>query len=292
MKHKNRLIITLICLFLIICISIIIIPKKNFDNLSGKILFRDPLSDGTKKPDQGLVLLDPLTKVINPIGIHGYNSKFMGSISKILVEKGSGKIGIYDVLTKETKQVYQSENPSTQSYKIGYINEDHFSIVDRGQLILVNINDGSKKVLTEDIGIDIHSWSGDGNTVYYSLYSNNQKDSLYKLNIVTNTKEFLFEGRCPQVSKDGTLIAYIPDYQKSVLKVKQLNGKNEWEYYGPVLKYCFSPNGQYLATVEYWRGFGYYDGYTVKILDYKTGKTQTVVPKYANGQCWDIDWEE
>lgn len=32
--------------------------------------------------------------------------------------------------------------------------------------------------------------------------------------------------------------------------------------------------------------------HTVKIVDYKTGNAQTVVPKYANGQCYDIDWAE
>lgn len=264
--------------------------KLNTNTISGKILFRDPIIEGGTK-SQGLVILDPSTTSITPIGVYGENARFMGSASKVLV--GSvNEIEIFDILTKEIVYVYQIDNPSTQGGEIAYVDENHFSIVEGDKLILVDIQNNSKTVIAEDIGNGIHSWSSDGNNVYYSTHPEGENNKICRLNIETNKKEILFNGITPRISNDGNFVAYSSDGMNRKLIVKDLQNGEEWGYDGSPVKFCFSPDSEYIAVVEYWREPWYFDGYTVKIWDYKAGKTQIVVPKYANGQCWDIDWAE
>lgn len=265
------------------------IPTKT---ISGKILFRDPLIEGMDKPDQGLVLLDPFTTAMTPAGIFGGNARFMGNSSKLLVNEAQGKVVLFDLETKETIQVYQADTPYISAVEISYVDERHFSVVEENKLILVNIENGEKRIIAEDIGNSIHSWSNDGTTLYYSVHSEGKNDQIVRLNVKTDQKEYLFDGFSPKVSKDGNLIAYFLDGDRTKLIVKELNGKKQWEYTAPMVNFCLSPNGEYIATVEWWRGIEFYMGCTVKIVDYKAGKTQTVVPKYAGGQCYDIDWAE
>lgn len=266
--------------------------KEPTKTISGKILFRDPLTEGRDKPDQGLVLLDPLTSSITPIEIFGGKARFMGQNSKVIVDIAQGKVVLFDLQTKETIPVYQAETPYISTIDMSYVDEKHFSVVEESKLILVNIEDGTKKIIVEDIGNGVHSWNGDGKIVYYSMYSTEGKNQIVKLNVETGQREYMFDGICPHVSRNGNLIAYFPDGNKTKLIVKELEGKNQWEYTAPMVNFCLSPDGESIASVEWWRGVGFYMGCTVKIVDYKTGKAQTVVPKYAGGQCFDIDWAE
>ncbi len=266
--------------------------ELNTKAISGKILFRDPLIDKSNTPDQGLVLLDPFTTAITPIGIFAGNARFTGSATKVLVDTALGKVELFDLETKESVQVYQSEIPFIQGLDIAYVDEKHFSLVEESKLILVNIMDGFKKVIAEDVGNHIHSWSGDGKTVYYSMHPTDENNKICRLNIETNKKEILFDGIAPRVSKDGNLIAYYSNDTDEKLIVKDLQSDHEWKYDGAPVKFCLSPDGEYVAVVEQWRGPWFYAGHTVKIWDYKANKSQTVVPKYANGQCVDIDWIE
>ena len=273
------------------------IPIELTKTISGKILFRDPLVEGMNKPNQGLVLLDSQSTAITPIGIFGGNARFMGNTSKILVDTGLGEIELYDIDTKNTIQVYQAETPYISSIDISYVDEKHFSVTEENKMFLVNIQDNSKKKIVEEKNsIGTHSWCNNGKNVYYSAYTvaeNNQVlNQIFKLNVETGQREYLYDGIYPKVSKDGRLIAYFPNGDRTKLIIKELNGKGQWEYTAPMVKFCFSPDGEYIASVERWRGPWYYEGYTVKIVDYKTGNAQTVVPKYANGQCYDIDWAE
>lgn len=267
----------------------------DLNTISGKILFRDPLIEGNVNLDKGLVLLDPLTTEITPIGIFGGNARFTSLATKILVGVAN-TVELFDVETKEKVLVYQSKNLAQAGGDIAYVDETHFSIAESNKIILVDLQNGSETEVVEATGIRTHSWSKDGETVYYSTYttedSNKVSNHIFKLNIKTGQKEYLFDGICPKVSQDGDLIAYFPDRNRTKLIVRELDGENLWEYTAPMVDFCFSPGGEYIASVEWWRGPWYYDGYTVKILDYKIGKAQTIVPKYANGQCFDIDWAE
>jgi len=264
--------------------------ELNTKTISGKILFRDPMIEGGTE-SQGLVVLDPFTTKITPIGIFGENARFMGATSKVLV--GSvNKIEMFDISTKEAVEVYKIDNPATKGGNIAYVDEKHFSIVEESRLLLVNIENRTKTIITEDVGNGIHSWSGNGKTVYYSTHPAGEKNKICRLNIETNKKEVLFDGIAPRVSKDGNLLAYYTAGTNGKLIVKDLQSNQEWKYDGAPVKFCFSPDSRYIAVVEYWRGPWYFDGYTVKIWDYKENKSQTVVPKYAQGQCFDIDWAE
>lgn len=261
--------------------------RLNTKTIEGKILFRDPMINGVN--DRGLVLLDPFTTEITPIDFSGGIARFMGSTSKIITEKGIGTIELFDTDTKEGTILYETQNQQLTTYNIAYAGNNQFSVVDGSQLILVNIGTEEQTILTEDLGNSEHCWSGDGKYVYYSSRpeSTNQ---INRLNIETGEKDYLLDGIRPRISKDGSLLAYMTYGLDEKLIIKELNGEKEWVYPGAALMYCFSPDGQYLAVVEYWPGPWFYDGYTVKIWDFKAGKEQTVVPRYANGQCCDIDW--
>lgn len=291
MKIKyNLLLITLLCLLLNGCATNgqqQAPSELSTKTINGKILFRDPMINGSN--DRGLVLLDPFTTEITPIGFFGGAARFMDSTSKIIAEKGIGTIMLFDTDTKESSILYETQNQQLTTYNIAYAGNNRFSVVDSSKLVLINIETGEQTILTEDLGNSEHCWSGDGKYVYYSSRpeSTNQ---INRLNTETGEKDYLLDGIRPRISKDGSLLAYMTYGLDEKLIIKELNGEKEWVYPGAALMYCFSPDGQYLAVVEYWRGPWFYDGYTVQIWDFKAGKKQTVVPRYANGQCCDIDW--
>jgi len=257
-------------------------------NISGKILFKSPMSSGDTQEYAGLVLLDPLTKEIVSIDIHAGRAKFMGNTSKILADVAGG-VATIDLQSGETNIVCTTFDALSVS-AISYVNEEYISVTDQYKLYLVNIHDGSNRVLVDSV-TGIHSWSGDGKLLYYSS-GLGEDIAIYVLNLETGEDTYVCKGLNPNVSRDGTKLMYRPDRETREIVVKDLVTGKEWRYNNATVRSCFSPDGEYVAIVEYWRGSGYYLGYSVVIWDYKLDITQVVVPKYANGQCFDIDWAE
>ncbi len=255
--------------------------------LSGKIQVRNPWENDFAKIKESYAFIDAETAEIIPSGIPHTLLCFMGNGSKVLINIDNDAV-LYDMETKEAISVYTPDEAegSIIDWEYSYVDEQHFSIAQWSKLILVDIETGEKRVIAEDVGSAVHSWANDGKTVYYS-----SEGEIVKLNVETGQKTYMFKGSHPQVSKDGELIAYYPDRPNQVI-VQELNGENRWKYRAPVMDFCFSPDGKYLACFQWWRGWGLYFGGTLKIADYKTGRTKTVIPKFNAGQCYDIDWVE
>ena len=293
-KFKSKL--TLI-LLLIICSCLFwhIYKTKELQltNISGKILLTDPLSYKENHIDRGLVLLDPVTTEMYPIGVEAVPAYFVNP-SQVLLANFVDTVELFDIHTKESKVVYQlnKDKVGTQCGEIGCIDKTHFSMVVNNKLILVDIDNNVEKILAEDVGNDKHSWDKNNMTVYYSSTSNGKCDQICSINIESMHKEYLFEGYSPKISNDGNLIAYLTEVGNGKkLIIKELHGDKQWEYNAPIWDFCFDPSGKYIASVEWWRGIGYFQGYMLKIVDYKTNKTKIIVEKYSNGRCFSIDWK-
>lgn len=259
-------------------------------NINGKIIFQDPATEGGNR---GLVILSLPQKSVSPLGIYGDKARFMDSDSRIIVSHMDGKVSLYDTKSNTQKVVYKSENKEMGRYEIASVDKSHFSVVDNNNLFLVNICDGTKKKMFNYANSE-YSWANNGKTLYYDKKIDG-KTRIIKYDIDTGKEVQIDVGSSPRISKDGSVIVYWCESpiknEGHYLKVKNLNTNEEWKYTWPIFDYCLSPDGKYLATVEHWRGIGFYKAYTVKVVDYKNGKSKKVLDKYANG-CTDIDWIE
>lgn len=277
----RRVIVLLIIGFC--CLGIVLLFNTSIDlkTLSGQILLQNFSS-----AEQGLIMFKPSTKEISSIGAYASNARYMGSTSTVLLETGTGKIELFDIKTRETELLYQSNDNTSSISCITYVCKDTISLAEQDKLILINLQDNSKKIVVEDIGNGIHSWSSNAQRVYYS----NKNNQIFELNIETGQKEYLANGTCPKVSQDNNLIAYFSS-DRTKLVIKELNGTQYWEYVAPMINFCFSPNSQYLATIEHSRNFDFPMGYVVKIIDYTKNRAKTIISKYP-GRGFDIDWME
>lgn len=273
-KTSALLSIIILCFLLVSCMF----SQKKI-NPSGKLLMRDPNAGA----NNGLVLLDLHSLNITPTGSLGYDACFMDSDSKFL-KGGFGSISLFDTQTCEETTIYQSAH----DVEFAYANKSYFSVIEKNELFLVDISNGSKELLAGDADNSAHSWNKKGTIVYYT----NKDKKICKLDVETRSKEVLFDGVNPQVSDNGQFVAYIPSWSDNEIIIKDLINNKTWRYHAPIFHFCISPDGEYLAVVEYWRGIGFYSGYKLKIVDYKTNKTQTVLEKYAPGNCFGIDWTE
>lgn len=293
MKHINKKILVAGILILGVCLFRFYSSNRNhisLESLSGVILLEGPITE-EENSLYDLVLFDPVSSAITHTDVYGESAIFMGKRS-IILENIIGEMSLHNLETKETNFVYQSEE--TDISCIAYVDENHFSIVEKNNLVLVDMETGEREVLVKGIGNDIHSWSPDGKTVYFSVCPEGENQQIFMLNVETSQKEYLFDGWSPKISNDGKLIAYCPDDSFSRLVVKELNGDDQWEYRAPIEVFCFSPNGNHLATIERGQGSGtgLYLCCTVRVVDYKTGKRETVIPKNGSGNYSIIDWSE
>lgn len=262
--------------------------EMNADTISGKILFREPMSDGKSISGSDFVTLDPFYCTITPVGFQGSRAKFFGSTSKILIQQELGDVELFDVATKEKKVVYNTGSKSS-NYRIAFVDGNHFSIADFKNIHLVDVQNGESTVVVDEAS-GIHSWCENGKVLYYATSLNAaDKKGIYSYNTQTGEKTYITDGADPNISPDGKILAY---QKKNSLYVKNLESGNEWRYKHTPLYFCLSPDSKYVAVVEYWSGAWFYDGYTVKIWDYKKDNSQTVLPRYANGHCSGIDWAE
>lgn len=256
----------------------------NSNTISGKILFKEPMSDGKAISGSDFVTLDPFYCTITPVGFQGSQAKFFGSTSKILIQHDLGNIELFDAATKEKRIVYNTDAGLESSYySTAFVDNSHFSIADFKKICLVDIQSG-KSVVVVNGACGIHSWCENGKVLYYST-----DKKIYSYNIQTEEKTYITDGINPNISSDGETLAY---QKNNTLYVENLKSGKKWKYKYDPLYFCLSPDSKYVAVVEYWSGTWFYDGYTVKIWDYKKNNSQTILPRYANGQCSGIDWAE
>ncbi|MBQ9985544.1 MAG: PD40 domain-containing protein [Oscillospiraceae bacterium] len=262
--------------------------KLKIEEPMGKIVLNYLFSEDMIGEDPStLVSVDPFTGTVSPISNIGTSPvRIMGNTSITLYD-GFDELNTFNLKTKETKTVYET-NGGIQSYE--YVDETHVSVVEDKDLFLVNIEDGSKKLLVESVEPE-HSWSSDGKMLYYASFGYPEPEKICVLNIDTGETKELFRGIYPKISKDGTKLAYFPD-PGGPIKVRDLSNDKEWKINANYFSYfCFSPDGRFICTVEIPFILSRYRN-VVKIWDYKTGASKTLLSsewKYASS---DLDWIE
>jgi len=266
--------------------------KLKIEEPMGKIVLNYLFSEDSIGEDPStLVSVDPFTGTVSEI--NGINpARIMGNTSIALYKgidmiKGTDELETFNLKTKETKTVYET-NGDIQSYE--YVDETHASVVEDQDLFLINIEDGSKKLLVESVETE-HSWSSDGKMLYYASFGYPEPEKICVLNIDTGETKELFRGIYPKISKDGTKLAYFP-YPGGPIKVLDLSNDKEWKINANYFSYfCFSPDGRFICTVEIPFILSRYRN-VVKIWDYKTGASKALLSskwKYASS---DVDWIE
>ena len=274
------------CLIIFLLLSgCITLQPESLHKYKGTLLFRNSISSSGKEV-QGLIKIELPQTEQSPVGINGLNARFTNSNEQILVEQTSN-ICLYNTVNNELSPIYPKISSSTFC-SISYVNENRFTVVEDSKLFLIDLSSNEKVLLADDVGNSFHD--SNNNFVYYSINPEKDIHKICRLNIETGHKEILFDGIHPRISKDGKRIAYYTFKSGDELIVKDLETKQSWVYGQDVVNYCFSPDGLSLAIVEYWNGNGYYDGNSICIWDYVTNQKNTILPKYPNGQCVDIDW--
>lgn len=275
------------------------LSELNSDTISGTILFRDPQSDyDPNVSGSRLFFFDPWTTKLTPVGIDGSKARFAGVSDKIITNSDKNTLSLFDITTGEEKTLYKTKNESDLIYdcSIAFVDENHISIVENNEsLLLIDTRDYTEKVIVENIGNTIHSWGNGGKTVYFSqseITNNKVKNKIMCKDIDTGEVKYLCDGVAPRVSQKGNILVYSAETPGRRMIVRNLTSNKEWKYKSSANFYCPSPDGKYVVLLEPWCGAWFYDGYTVNIWDYEKNISQTVLPRYANGQCQDIDWAD
>ena len=265
--------------------------KLKIEEPMGKIVLYYLFSEDSYDDPTTLVSVDPFTGTVSEINGR-YPGIIMGNTSIELYEdfdwiKETDLLKTFNLKTKETKTVYET-NGWIRSLE--YVDETHASIVEDKDLFLVNIEDGSKKLLVESVEPE-HSWSSDGKMLYYASFGYPEPEKICVLNIDTGETKELFRGICPKISKDGTKLAYFPDPRRT-MKVRDLSNDKEWTIDANYFTdFCFSPDGRFICTVEVPFILSRY-GNVVKIWDYKTGASKTLLSSKYYDRSSDLDWIE
>ena len=271
--------------------------KWNTNTISGTILFKDPQIDYDPcVSGSRLFFFDPWTTKLTPVGIDGTNARFAGASNKIITSSDKDTLSLFDITTGEERAVYKTKNEGDliYDYSIAFADENHISVVlNDKSLLLVDIRNSTEKVIAENIGNPIHSWSNSGRTVYFSkseVANNNVKNKIMSKDADTGEEKYICDGIAPRVSRNGNILVYSTTGLDGKMIVRNLTSGKEWRYATSANFYCPSPDGRYVVLLEPWHGAWFYDGYTVNVWDYEKNISQTVLPRYANGQCCDIDW--
>ena len=261
--------------------------KLKIEEPMGKIVLYYLFSEDSYDDPRTLVSVDPFTGSVSPISNGGINpARIMGNTS-IALYNGHDELETYNLKTKETKTVYET-NGWIRSLE--YVDETHVSLVEDKDLFLLNIEDGSKKLIVESVEPE-HSWSSDRKMLYYASFGYPEPEKICVLNIDTGETKELFRGICPKISKDGTKLAYFPD-PGGTIKVRDLSNDKEWKINANYFTdFCFSPDGRFICTTEipfiiYW-----YRN-VVKIWDYKTGTSKTLLSSKWRDASSYMDWIE
>ena len=268
--------------------------KLKIEEPMGKIVLNYLFSEDMIGEDPStLVSVDPFTGSVSPISNGGISpARIMGNTSIELYEdfdwiKETDLLKTFNLKTKETKTVYEA-NGYIKSFE--YVDETHVSVVEDKDLFLVNIEDGSKKLLVESVEPE-HSWSSDRKMLYYASFGYPEPEKICVLNIDTGETKELFRGICPKISKDGTKLAYFPD-PGGTIKVRDLSNDKEWKINANYFTdFCFSPDGRFICTVEVPFILSLH-GNVVKIWDYKTGASKMLLSSKYYDRSSDLDWIE
>ena len=223
MKTKKFRITALIIILILLMLFLGNPRKLKIEEPMGKIVLYYLFSEEPYEEAESLVSVDPFTGSVSPIRTGINPARIMGNTS-IALYNGFDELKTFNLKTKETKTVYVT-NGYIRSFE--RVDETHASVVEDKDLFLVNIEDGSKKLLVESVEPE-HSWSSDGKMLYYASFGYPEPEKICVLNIDTGETKELFRGIYPKISKDGTKLAYFPD-PGGTIKVLDLSNDKEWK---------------------------------------------------------------
>lgn len=143
----------------------------------------------------------------------------------------------YNLDTNEETIIYQGE--SFDFFAI--CNDNSISISKDNFIFLYEKESKDKKILVQDNGSQIHSWSDDGEILYYSDVNGNIKT----VNTLSGEVVDYAIGYDPIVCE--TKLAY---KNKDALIVKNLVTEDEYQYNGSAYSYCFSPDSDVLLVED------------------------------------------
>ena len=250
-----------IMVFVFICIR-----SRSALKIDGEILLY--IESNGERP---ICIYDCSKAEFHEISSGGSQAKFSGD-NAIFIDRYD-KISEYNLITQEENVVYEGE--TFDFFDI--CNEQHLSLSKDNYIFLYNIETKEKKILVQDNGSNIHSWSDDGTTLYYSDINN----KINSVEILTNEVQEVGEGRDPVVC--GLNIAY---KHKGKLIVKNMKNNDEYTYNSNVYSYCFSPTGKELLIedeMSFWtviKNFFKNDiifGHRIIAWQYESNKKTTII---------------
>lgn len=157
----------------------------------------------------------------------------------------------------------------------------------RLKLYYFDLTSRTQTYLTDAVGG--YTWAKDGKSF---LFCYNRNDKIYQYNMESKEIKPLFDGYSPEYSKSNDYIAYIT---RSGLAVKEVKTGKEWIYKTRAGIHCyrFSPDDRYVAIEQTHHSIisflKYYDGYEMKVWEFKTGKVKTLI-EHISSTYRDFDW--
>ena len=284
-----------VMLFVSILLGVLYIYQPiNPDNLSGNLLYSGPRTDGEALlPEADHMIFHFANAEKTLIKINRVEDViFFGSSTKVLyveeLESENFGVVLYDLTTENREVIYEISNivkinGCIFGLELAYVDDKHFSIGNRQDetIVLVDIDTKEGTVIAKDV-FDSHSWYG-GTILYYA-----RMEGIYAYNTETGENKYIVEGGSPRVSFDGKMLTY----SNGGVYVRNLETGKEWRYmYYSAEDFCMSPDSQYVALFENWKGIVPRKCHTIRIWDYKNYSTYKVVPVFSG--YWDgIDWGE
>ena len=185
--------------------------------------------------DDELVIYDCSKKIFHQTSAKAMQAVFFKDNTILL--NNFDNISEYNLNTNRETIIYQDE--FFDFFAVCNINI--LSLAQDNYIHIYNIKTKEKKVLVQDNGCEIHSWSDDGKILYYSdVYG-----KIKSFNVMSGESKEIGTGYDPIVC--GTNIAY---KSKGELIVKNVQTHNEIVYDGKAYSYCFSSDGNALIIED------------------------------------------
>lgn len=279
-KRINSFSVIIVLMITILVVYIMLSHEKAID-ISGLILLRTTPDNSSNT----ITIYDCFKKEFNPLPVSGYGALFSENDS--IFVQGYDTISEYDLNTGEEKLIYQGD-------PFDYFTvckSDLLSISRDNSIFLYDIKSKESIVLINDNSSSVHSWSENGDVLYYSDLNNKIKS----VNILSGKIEEIGEGNDPVVC--GFNIAY---RNNNRLIVKNIQTGKKYEYFGGSYSYCFSPTVKELLVEDemtidtglrnVFTG-GIFIGHRVVVWDYANNRKNTIIDVSVPDFRLICDWK-
>lgn len=253
---------------------------KDSIDINGQILF-----NLNNRGTNAITMYDCSKEEFHKISTNGLQAVWSENNAIFLNQYDS--ISEYNLNTNEETIIYQGE--LFDFFTIS--NDNTISISKDNYIFLYDKESKEKKILIRDNGSKIHSWSDDGEILYYS----DENERIKAVNILSGKVKDYAIGYDPIVC--GTKLAY---KNNDMLMVKNLMTGYEYKYIGCAYSYCFSPNSDVLlvedeiSIVTGVKNLFNNDvvlGHSVVVWDYANNKRNTLIDSCVSAPNLVCDWK-